>query len=319
THGLFAYESTLHVPLIINQVGGTADAGDVVRAPVRHVDLLPTILDVLRIPPPPNLPGRSLRQAADRDDEVVRPSYFEARSSLLQFGWAPLQGVIAGREKYIDLPIPELYELASDPNESQNLVERAQDRRRVLTAHLRGFGAALPGTPQQEDPLVVARLRALGYVSGGEPAKTHFTEADDPKRLVDLDRLLHQGVALDSEGKTEEAVDTYRRLLERRPDMMSASRHLAFDYWKLGDPQQAMETLRSALRSGQPTTGAQVQLATYLSETGGPREAIEMLEPLAAEAAPDLDTFNALAIAYARSGRRADALRMFQRGLTIDS
>src|SRR5262249_38230715 len=65
THGLFAYESTLHVPLIITQVGGTADAGDVVRAPVRHVDLLPTILDVLRIPAPPNLPGRSLRQAAD--------------------------------------------------------------------------------------------------------------------------------------------------------------------------------------------------------------------------------------------------------------
>src|SRR5262249_49489887 len=38
-----------------------------------------------------------------------------------------------------------------------------------------------------------------------------------------------------------------------------------------------------------------------------------------AGAAPDLDTFNALAIAYARSGRRADALRMFQRGLTIDA
>src|SRR5262245_34758957 len=51
THGLFAYESTLHVPLIIGQVGGAIDTGDVVRAPVRHVDLLPTILDVLQIAP----------------------------------------------------------------------------------------------------------------------------------------------------------------------------------------------------------------------------------------------------------------------------
>ncbi|HEX2456909.1 MAG TPA: tetratricopeptide repeat protein [Vicinamibacterales bacterium] len=322
THGLFAYESTLHVPLVIAQVGTTMTApaiAEVVTAPVRHVDLLPTILDALQIAPPSGLPGRSLRKASDRNDSVVRPSYFEAMSSMLQFGWAPLQGVLAGREKYIHLPIPELYDLARDPSELQNIVDRAGDRRRVLTAHLRGFEAALPGTPQQEDPQVLARLRALGYVSGGAPAKAQYGEADDPKRLVDLDRLLHEGVALDSEGRTEEAITRYRELVARRPDMMSASRHLAFDYWQLGNTRLAIETLQAALHAGQPTTGAQVQLATYLSEMGRIHDAIAMLEPLASGTSADLDTLNALAIAYARSGRRGDALKTFDRALTIDA
>jgi tetratricopeptide (TPR) repeat protein len=100
--------------------------------------------------------------------------------------------------------------------------------------------------------------------------------------------------------------------------MMSASRHAAFDYWKLGDAQAAIDTLVRALRAGSATTGAQVQLATYLSETGKPRDAIEILEPIAAAPDAELDTLNALAIAYARSGRRADALAAFVRGLKID-
>ena len=44
-------------------------------------------------------------------------------------GWAPLRGVLVGREKYIDLPIAELYDLDRDPREQQNLAALARDRR----------------------------------------------------------------------------------------------------------------------------------------------------------------------------------------------
>jgi arylsulfatase A-like enzyme/Tfp pilus assembly protein PilF len=321
THGLFAYEATLHVPLIVAELTRGTDAasrGVVVNPPVQHVDILPTILDILGIPPPKNLPGRSLRLSVDRGRSVDRPSYFEAMSSMLQFGWAPLRGILLGREKYIELPLPELYDLAADPQERTSLVDRAPERQRVLVSTLSRFQGELPDAPRREDPAVLARLQALGYVSGGTPRKPHYGDADDPKRLVHLDRLLHDGVALDSEGRHAEAIEKYRQLLAERPDMMAASRHLAFDYWKLGETHAAIETLTRALRAGPPTTGAQIQLATFLSETGKPGDAIAMLTPIAAAADADLDTLNALAIAYARSGRTKEALATFERALKID-
>jgi tetratricopeptide (TPR) repeat protein len=320
THGLFAYESTLRIPLIIANVGpaggGPRLCGEVSDEPARHVDILPTVLDVLQIAPPPDLPGHSLRRRIDREGGAERPSYFEALSPMLDYGWAPLTGVIAGREKYIDLPLTELYDLARDSGEQTNLSARAKERQRALAARLGAFHAPLPGTSGAEDPEVARRLQSLGYVSGGAAPKARYTEADDPKRLVDVDQKMHDAVALDEEGRTAVAIELYRQVLARRPDMMAAARHLAFDYWRIGKTPLAIDTLRAALKAG-PTPGAQVQLGTYLTEVGQFPEALALLERAAA-ADPTLDALNALGIAYARSDRTTDALAVFARSLTID-
>jgi arylsulfatase A-like enzyme/tetratricopeptide (TPR) repeat protein len=321
THGLFAYESTLRVPLIVARVGGSGrgrSSGTVVDIPAQHVDIVPTVLDLLGEAPESSLPGRSLRTRDLRSRSAMRASYFEAMSSMLQFGWAPLQGVVAGREKYIDLPLPELYDLAIDPAEQANLFGTRTERSRVLAARLSDHHATLPGAQQREDPDVVARLRALGYVSGGAPRKTSYGESDDPKRLVALDRLLHDAVAQDAAGAVEGAMAKYREILASRPDMTSAARHLAFDHWKRGEAAEAIATIEAALRAGAPTVGAQVQLATYLSDTGSVEKAIALLQPLADGADPDLDAINALAIAYARRGDRRLAQQTFEQGLRID-
>src|SRR5262249_23073041 len=137
THGLFAYESTLRIPLIVSQVGaGARRLGAVSDAPVRHIDIVPTVLDAIDVAAPVDLSGHSLRRDADRNSAVERTSYFEAMSSMLDFGWAPLAGVLAGHEKYVNLPLPELYDLGTDPHEAVNLIERAPDRQRVLAARL---------------------------------------------------------------------------------------------------------------------------------------------------------------------------------------
>src|SRR6185369_10927811 len=62
THGLFAYEATLRVPLIVYQPALFRPR--VVQAPVRHVDLVPTILDALAMPVPEDLDGRTLLPVA---------------------------------------------------------------------------------------------------------------------------------------------------------------------------------------------------------------------------------------------------------------
>ena len=324
THGLFAYESTLHVPLIVAETAAQrpqreqkVQKAQISDAPARHVDIVPTILDALALPAAPELPGHSLRTRADRDGAGARASYFEAMESMLDFGFAPLAGVMVGREKYIELPLPELYDLSTDRAETANLVDRARERTRVFGARLTDFHAPPPGAQQPEAPDAAARLRALGYVSGSAAPKARYTERDDPKRLVDIDRMMHEAVALDDEGRLAEGIALYRRILAARPDMMAASRHLAFDFWRAGDVGAAIDALRSAMRAGPATPGAQIQLATYLGEAGRSAAAIELLQQ-AARVAPTLDSLNALGIAYARAGRQADALATFKRSLEID-
>ena len=121
--------------------GGTGGSGETSDQPARHVDIVPTILDALALPVPADLPGHTLRTRADRDGGAARASYFEAMESMLDFGFAPLDGVLVGREKYIRLPLPELYDLATDRGERSNLVDRAGERARVLATRLTEFHA----------------------------------------------------------------------------------------------------------------------------------------------------------------------------------
>src|SRR6516225_6598295 len=59
-HGLFVYDEAIHVPLIIKQESNVG-AGRRVSDPVQHIDLVPTILDLVKAPGAANLRGRSLK------------------------------------------------------------------------------------------------------------------------------------------------------------------------------------------------------------------------------------------------------------------
>lgn len=322
THGLFAYEATLRVPFILDLTDRAHALGaSPTDLAARHIDILPTVLDALGIEAPNALPGRSLIRALETGDVTPVPSYFESLSPFLNRGWAPLTGVVVGREKYIDLPIPELYDLAADPREERNLLPARDDRRRVLEARLRETGAssaAAAGLRTPENADVRNRLRALGYVSGPAPVKEHYGDNDDPKRLVDLDRMMQEGVALFQRGQLHEALATYQELIRRRPTMSASYLDAAYVQWELGDPAGAIETLQQAMRSGADAPDARIQLGIYLAEAGSPADAARLLSPLQTEASPDLDGLNGLGIALGHLGRQTDALAVFDRILQLD-
>ena len=320
THGVFAYEATLRVPLIVAQLRQGAKGGERSSQPVRHVDILPTVLDAIGAPPPEGIAGRTLLERPRifvRGTE--RTSYFEAMSSMLNRGWAPLRGVIAGREKLIDLPILELYDLETDAAEQVNLAETRMDRRRALEARLAALNAPIASGREQESPEVVARLRALGYVSGSSEPKAKYTEADDPKRLIEIDRELHRGVELYHTGRLRESAAVFQDLVRRRPDMTAAYGHLAFVLWEAGAARQAIAALREAVKRNAADLDMQVRLGIYLAEVGETREAIPLLETLAQGATANIDVLNGLGIAYAQAGRTDDAIAMFRRVLAIDA
>lgn len=325
-HGIFAYESTLRIPLIIAELGGGADSGsfvarwlrprngEVSSVPARHVDILPTMLDAVGQPVPGDLPGRTLLPAAERAAGApTRISYFEAMSGMLNHGWAPLTGVLVGRDKLIELPILERYDLSGDAAEQMNLAGRSPERDRALTATLSALGATRPGGRIAEDAEATSRLRALGYVSGQASQKATYTDADDPKRLVPLDQMIHRAVDAASSGRLVDAEDLYRQVIDRRPDMAIAYRHLALIEWQSGNAAAAIAVLRRGLAHGVTDPRALAQLGEYLSDTGSVADGIRMLEPLARNPAADTDTLNALGIAFARAGRADEARRVFER------
>ena len=315
THGLLAYETTLRIPLIVAQLGARA-AGEVVsNFPARHVDLVPTMLDAVGAQTPEGLPGRSLLPGTPSPPDQDVSSYFEAMSAMLNRGWAPLQGTLAGREKYIDLPTPELYDLASDPKEETNLVDTRADRRRVLDARLRDFHAAPPGERFSESPEVAAKLQSLGYTSGSAPRKASYTEDDDPKNLMELDQWIQQGIEAWQNGRKDEALRTYERIIQRRPSMAIGYRNLAFLQWQAGEATAAIATLERAFKANAIEPGMTTQLGSYLAEAGRPADAIALLEPFAVQTPADPDALNALGIAYARGGQVGKSEAAFRRAL----
>lgn len=319
THGLFAYESTLRVPLIVSEVvpGGREVDGVTIDSAARHVDLLPTVLDAVGAPAAEGLPGSSLVDVIDAGGGDDRPAYFEALTSSIVRGWAPLRGVLVGREKYIDLPLQELYDLSNDPAELRNLYPAEAERTEVMLNALRTFDVTPPGAPGRESAEVRERMRALGYVSGGGAAapRETYTEADDPKRLVELETMLHEATEAYHQGRFDEAARGYAEVIRRRPDTEDAYRYLSFVYWDTGRPEQAIEVLEDALRQGITSNEIRLKLAIYLAETGRATRAIALLEGTVGD---DVEALNALGVAYAGAGRGADAIGAFERVLDLD-
>lgn len=316
THSLFAYEPTLHVPLIVAETGRDAKVlkGRVIDTPVRHVDLLPTLLASAGAPPAGS--GVSLIDTIANGRGEQRPSYFEAMSAAVTRGWAPLRGVLVGREKYIDLPIVELYDLASDPRESTNVVNARPDRARVMVETLKQFNVAAPARAQTETAETIERLRSLGYIGGGSaPLREKYTDADDPKRLVEIEQMLTRANDALRAGRAQEAADTYRAIIQKRPDTEDAYRKLALVYWRSGRAADAIGTLELALRNGVTQSEVRIRLAQYLAEAGQPAKAIELLKDTAGS---DPDALIALGNAYTLAGRLKDASAIFQRLIASD-
>ena len=320
THSLFAYEATLRVPLIVAEVPPGQDdskvKGTSIDTPVRHVDLLPTILAASGVAVPAALPGASLLDTIAAGSGPDRPSYFEAMSAAVTRGWAPLRGVLVGREKFIDLPIVEMYDLAVDPNEATNIVQARADRTRVLIETLRQFNVAPPARARQETADTIERLRSLGYIGGGSATvREKYTDADDPKRLVEIEQMLTTANEAARAGRIDEAADLYKTIITRRPDTEDAYRKLALVYWRSGRPRLAIETLEGALRSGVTQSEVRIKLGQYLAESGQPAKAIALLER---DTGQDPDALIALGNAYVGAGRNAEAVRTFRQLLDLD-
>lgn len=324
THGMFAYESTMHVPLILNWNGVLPEKVRV-GARVRLVDVAPTLIELAGLTAPANLEGESLVEAILRPDAARdRESYFEALAFNLNRNWAPLTGLYRDRLKFIDLPVPELYDLASDADESENLFRTRAATSRELHERLDAIATSSTGASDAReteiDEETIERLRTLGYVVAPRPGGTRgeFTAADDPKRLVHLSDRFDRGVAAQMSGNTDEAIRLFQSIIDERESFTNAYANLAFVLHETGRLQDSIDVIELAMERGAQNRNMLGRLGAYLQEAGRLEESVALLEAVVEEDPTYVEAFNYLGVSYSRLGRTREAIETLNEVLELD-
>jgi arylsulfatase A-like enzyme/Flp pilus assembly protein TadD len=319
THGLFAYNSTLRVPMIF---WGAGIRPQTYGKAVSHLDIVPTIVSLLGLVSAPKLEGRSLVPALAGQPEEPRPLYFEALDANLTRGWAPLTGIVYERWKYIDLPDPELYDLQQDPWEIHNIASAEVKRVEAMAHALKDLAAdseqRMSSSTRPVDADTAARLRSLGYAgSPSAPRKPAYSQADDPKRLVGLNEIFNSALREYAEGQVQTALSHLRSVLAQRPDFLTARTSAATILVLSGRPADAIILLQDGIARGFVSPSAYVKLGQAYQAAGDLRQAAAALERgTAAGAEPE--GLNTLGVVYAQLGRRDEARRAFERLIAID-
>jgi arylsulfatase A-like enzyme/Tfp pilus assembly protein PilF len=322
SHGVFAYDATLHVPWIV--WAGDRLTNRAWNDVARLIDVAPTILDLIGSSPPAEFEGRSIVESAG-DSDRARAAYFEAIDANLTRNWAPLTGIVSSRFKLIDLPIPELYDLGADPQELNNLFDRDGERARTLQALLQAKtkefaarGSAAERTTLSADAR--QRLQALGYVATTADAGAHrtYTEADDPKRLIAAANDLNRALADFKAGAAAQAMSAVRDIIQVHPSFTTAYGVLASMQRDSGDLGAAIGTLDAVVRRGTADQSVLLVLADYLQEAGALPKAAALLEALVAGHSDYADAQNSLGVVYSRMGRHQEAQAAFRRVLDLD-
>ncbi len=164
-HGTTLYEEVLRVPLIV-RFPGAAHTG-VIDTPVQSIDVLPTILDYLKIEKGNALlMGESVLSFIDKPESGRKNPIFSERMHLLS--------IRKGDYKLIynrNLEYAELYDLAKDPGEQNNLFEDsgrlalAEALKRELLEWSTGIQEIKPaGTGVRLDTKTIEKLKSLGYI-----------------------------------------------------------------------------------------------------------------------------------------------------------
>lgn len=310
-HGLFAYEATLHVPLVL--WGPGVPKGTDGRL-ARHIDILPTVLALLGVAPPPHLPGRSLLAPLPK-----RPlfSYFEALTANLNRGWAPLYGILQGHTKYIDLPIPELYNLTKDPHELHNIIKSDLVLAARLKKEIPAAAFQIPRRNGVASADTMAKLRSLGYLSGDQAQESKtYSRADDPKMLVGVDREIHQMVGYFTSDHFAEAIKVGRKVIDARPEMAEGYDVVALALRRMNRDTEAIDLLNKAVKRGVRSEHIYLVLAQALNAMGRTAQALKVLEPYKTRGT--IETRIAYATTLSNSGRNEDARQELEKIRKLD-
>jgi arylsulfatase A-like enzyme/Tfp pilus assembly protein PilF len=232
-HGIFLYDATLRVPLLI--AGPGVPAGRVVDELVATRRLAPTLLRLLGEAGLRGTPFPGLGPAAP--PEAV---FSETHLPASAFGWSPLRALSESRWRFIEAPRSELYDVAADPGQTQ---ERSAQESAQLARMRKQLGAYVDRlrvrSAKAPVPEAAEAVRSLGYLSGASGSRPGTI---DPKDGIRLLAELDQAKAAMQAGRFAEALPRLRDLCTRSPGNIPFLSQLARAQEGSGDLKGAVAT-----------------------------------------------------------------------------
>jgi choline-sulfatase len=330
THAFFVYEATTRVPFIIRAPFEKV-RGRRVADPVRSVDLMPTVLDLMGIPAPAGIRGVSLAPLMTGARSTMDlEGYAEALYPLHHFGWSELRAWRVGRYKAIDAPRPEFYDLARDPHETTNLYAERRTVADGMIARLREIERDAPrddsvSKPAPEvDPEARARLAALGYV-GSFVATVSGPKTDraDPKDKIGLFNLMSDARDIaqsdrDSDAAAEKAIELYKRVLAVDPNVIDAWFNLGNLHSRLRRFPEAIGYFKRALELKPDYDLPVINMANAYRQMGNDAAALAGYEHYLTIDPTNAHVHYQIGEVYLDRGDETRAMQSFQEALRID-
>jgi len=319
THGYFAYNSTIHVPLIMAGPGlrSLRTAGDVC-----HTDIFPTVCELLGVATPPKLQGRSLMTLMRGGRLKDRPIYFESLEPYLNEGVAPLRGIIEGGMKYMDSPVPEAYDMTADFEEKENVAGKTNlgPFRKKLDGLVKSYASSLPsGGRKVVDRQTAERLRSLGYVTSPvAQVKSSYGPEDDLKNFLPYQQKLDRAILLVDRGEMGESVRLMTGLTEEKPSFVPAFIYLSQVLRGQGRLPDAVRALEEGVRANPDDYTLMSALGTMLLQGQQWDRAIEVLEKARGIIDYDPDVWDNLGVAYMMKDQFPKALQYLEKGIALD-
>jgi arylsulfatase A-like enzyme/Tfp pilus assembly protein PilF len=331
-HGVFLYDATIHVPLVI-KLPGNRSSGKRVESRAALVDVTPTILETLGIPIPKTVQGESLFAVMEAGPgnslpgDADHPAFAQTLYPRKAFGFSSLSALRTGKYLFIEAPRRELYDKSSDPEEEHNLSETAKAVIETLTHRTEEFqkktSSNMAAPKEIVDPEAQEKLNALGYVASQEndAAKVGAGVQDtgaDPKDKIGTVNLLHDAILDIENNQYEEAIVRLQKVLSTDPGIPMAYMQLGSAYTWLKQYEQAVPVLSKAVEMRPDVLMPQYELALAMSETGDWEGSVPHFET-AVEKSPKWGALHfSLAAAYGHVGRMSDARRELETTLELN-
>jgi arylsulfatase A-like enzyme/Flp pilus assembly protein TadD len=336
THGVFLYDETIHVPLLIKLPASqaakppTARVTAQVSAKVRLVDIAPTLLEIAAIPVPSQMQGQSLLRIAKSKSSggsggSDQPVYSRADLPQRGFGWSPLESWRAGKYLYIRAPRPELYDLTADPGAAHNLAQNSKATLNTMAAQLENFDRHFSGEAGKSSAELssseMQKLASLGYIGlQKSSASATAVAGTDPKdKIATANKVLAAASAGDqSKAGFAMAIAALTPLLSGNvsadPNLYLAQYALgAALAWK-GEYAEAAKHLHKAIEIQPDSAWAHYEMGATLLKTGDFKTAIVHLEIATGRLPAFAPAHLSLAEAYEHVGRTEDAKRERSKG-----
>ncbi len=284
THGMFLYDETIHVPLLL-KLPKSSSAGKQIKNRAHLIDIAPTLLEQAGIPVPSQMQGQSLTRIAQSTSQADQPAYSRTDMPAQDFGCAAIESWRAGKYLYIRAPKPELYDLSAEPGATRNLAQSSKATLETLASQLQSFDSRLSSDSSQRSgsgltSSEMQKLSSLGYVGlqKSTAGVNAASEGSDPKDAISAANSVAAAIRDLQDGKPDKAIPVLKQVLASQPNAYQAEFAMGEALFQQQQYHDAIPHLHKAIELQPDSAWAHYTMGLALMKAGDFKTAIVHLE-----------------------------------------